>query len=41
MRPYLLWHRRYDDDRAHAWLRDLATETIHTFPEARPDRGRH
>ncbi|MEV6614021.1 LysR family transcriptional regulator [Streptomyces sp. NPDC051051] len=25
---YLLWHRRYDDDRAHAWLRDLATETV-------------
>ncbi|MFH0176502.1 LysR family transcriptional regulator [Streptomyces cacaoi] len=25
---YLLWHQRYDDDRAHAWLRDLATETI-------------
>ncbi|MET7685892.1 LysR family transcriptional regulator [Streptomyces sp. NPDC005423] len=25
---YLLWHQRYDDDRAHAWLRDLATETV-------------
>ncbi|MFE2850078.1 LysR family transcriptional regulator [Streptomyces lavendulae] len=25
---YLLWHRRYDDDRAHTWLRDLATDTI-------------
>ncbi|MEV2246127.1 LysR family transcriptional regulator [Streptomyces sp. NPDC049970] len=25
---YLLWHQRYDDDRAHTWLRDLATETI-------------
>ncbi|QLJ03004.1 LysR family transcriptional regulator [Streptomyces sp. NEAU-sy36] len=25
---YLLWHQRYDDDRAHAWLRDLATDTV-------------
>ncbi|MER5726865.1 LysR family transcriptional regulator [Streptomyces sp. NPDC002138] len=25
---YLLWHQRYDEDRAHAWLRDLATETV-------------
>ncbi|MGW3816909.1 LysR family transcriptional regulator [Streptomyces sp. NPDC005046] len=25
---YLLWHQRYDDDRAHNWLRDLAAETI-------------
>ncbi|MCX5271051.1 LysR family transcriptional regulator [Streptomyces virginiae] len=25
---YLLWHQRYDDDRAHSWLRDLATETV-------------
>jgi DNA-binding transcriptional LysR family regulator len=25
---YLLWHQRYDDDRAHTWLRDLATETV-------------
>ncbi|GGS10972.1 LysR family transcriptional regulator [Streptomyces nojiriensis] len=25
---YLLWHRRYDDDRAHTWLRDLATGTV-------------
>ncbi|MDF6017045.1 LysR family transcriptional regulator [Streptomyces sp. JH34] len=25
---YLLWHQRYDDDRAHLWLRDLATETV-------------
>ncbi|MEU0128386.1 LysR family transcriptional regulator [Streptomyces sp. NPDC006289] len=25
---YLLWHQRYDDDRAHTWLRDLATEAI-------------
>ncbi|MEU0052520.1 LysR family transcriptional regulator [Streptomyces sp. NPDC006184] len=25
---YLLWHQRHDDDRAHTWLRDLATETV-------------
>jgi DNA-binding transcriptional LysR family regulator len=25
---YLLWHQRHDDDRAHIWLRDLATETV-------------
>ncbi|MEU1377802.1 LysR family transcriptional regulator [Streptomyces triculaminicus] len=25
---YLLWHQRYDDDRAHIWLRELATETV-------------
>ncbi|MFD9270270.1 LysR substrate-binding domain-containing protein [Streptomyces goshikiensis] len=25
---YLLRHQRYDDDRAHAWLRDLALESI-------------
>ncbi|MGP3690440.1 LysR family transcriptional regulator [Streptomyces sp. IBSNAI002] len=25
---YLLWHQRYDNDRAHTWLRDLATETV-------------
>ncbi|WP_424921903.1 LysR family transcriptional regulator [Streptomyces sp. wa1] len=25
---YLLWHQRYEDDRAHIWLRDLATETV-------------
>lgn len=25
---YLLWHRRYDNDRAHTWLRDLAADTI-------------
>ncbi|MGW5736724.1 MULTISPECIES: LysR family transcriptional regulator [Streptomyces] len=30
---YLLWHQRHDDDRAHAWLRDLATETVEAlFP---------
>ncbi|MFK8906815.1 LysR family transcriptional regulator [Streptomyces sp. YS-3] len=25
---YLLWHQRYDDDLAHAWLRETAAETI-------------
>ncbi|WP_407989625.1 hypothetical protein [Kitasatospora sp. CMC57] len=25
---YLLWHQRYDEDRTHVWLRDLATETV-------------
>ncbi|MBW8802212.1 MAG: LysR family transcriptional regulator, partial [Streptomyces sp.] len=25
---YLLWHQRYDNDRAHTWLRDLATDTV-------------
>ncbi|MER6316954.1 LysR family transcriptional regulator [Streptomyces sp. NPDC001581] len=25
---YLLWHQRYDDDRAHTWLRTLAAETV-------------
>ncbi|MFF3910274.1 LysR family transcriptional regulator [Streptomyces sp. NPDC001848] len=25
---YLLWHQRYDDDRAHTWLRDQATEIV-------------
>ncbi|GLV85340.1 LysR family transcriptional regulator [Streptomyces lavendulae subsp. lavendulae] len=25
---YLLWHQRFDNDRAHRWLRDLATGTI-------------
>ncbi|WP_406110108.1 LysR family transcriptional regulator [Kitasatospora purpeofusca] len=25
---YLLWHQRYDDDRAHTWLRNLATDTV-------------
>ncbi|MET9852479.1 LysR family transcriptional regulator [Streptomyces sp. NPDC006450] len=25
---YLLWHQRYDNDRAHTWLRDLAAETV-------------
>ncbi|MER6777850.1 MULTISPECIES: LysR family transcriptional regulator [unclassified Streptomyces] len=38
---YLLWHQRYDDDRAHGWLRDVATETIRTLftpPTAGSDR---
>ncbi|WP_037919667.1 LysR family transcriptional regulator [Streptomyces xanthophaeus] len=25
---YLLWHQRYDNDRAHTWLRELASETV-------------
>ncbi|MFE6747474.1 LysR family transcriptional regulator [Kitasatospora purpeofusca] len=25
---HLLWHQRYDDDRAHTWLRNLATDTV-------------
>ncbi|WP_411104892.1 LysR family transcriptional regulator [Streptomyces sp. cmx-4-9] len=25
---YLLWHQRYDDDRAHTWLRELAAGTV-------------
>jgi DNA-binding transcriptional LysR family regulator len=25
---HLLWHQRYDNDRAHTWLREPATETI-------------
>ncbi|WP_370941960.1 LysR family transcriptional regulator [Amycolatopsis sp. cg5] len=25
---YLLWHQRYDDDRAHRWLRELAVDSI-------------
>ncbi|CAL9280244.1 LysR substrate-binding domain-containing protein [Streptomyces sp. SudanB182_2057] len=35
---YLLWHQRYDNDRAHAWLRDLATETVEALftPPAAP-----
>lgn len=38
---YLLWHQRYDDDRAHTWLRDLAAETVQALftpppPASRP-----
>ncbi|MCZ1011489.1 LysR family transcriptional regulator [Streptomyces lydicus] len=25
---YLLWHQRYEDDRAHTWLRETAAETV-------------
>ena len=25
---YLSWHQRYDTDRAHAWLRDLARTAL-------------
>ncbi|MFC6599106.1 LysR family transcriptional regulator [Kitasatospora paranensis] len=28
---YLLWHQRYDDDRAHTWLRETAAETVRTL----------
>lgn len=35
---YLLWHQRYDDDRAHTWLRDLATATVQALFAA-PDAG--
>ncbi|MFJ8043251.1 LysR family transcriptional regulator [Kitasatospora sp. NPDC096147] len=42
---YLLWHQRYEDDPAHAWLLDLATRTLQelfTTPgaEDRPHDGR-
>ncbi|AYN42043.1 LysR family transcriptional regulator [Streptomyces dangxiongensis] len=33
---YLLWHQRHDDDRAHTWLRDLATETVRALFEPPP-----
>ncbi|MFF1406149.1 LysR family transcriptional regulator [Streptomyces sp. NPDC058294] len=37
---YLLWHQRHDDDRAHTWLRDLATETVRALfaPPPAPPR---
>ncbi|CAN3985634.1 LysR substrate-binding domain-containing protein [Kitasatospora purpeofusca] len=31
---YLLWHQRYDEDRAHLWLRDLATATVRALFDA-------
>ncbi|MFJ1568613.1 type 2 periplasmic-binding domain-containing protein [Streptomyces erythrochromogenes] len=34
--PYLLWHQRYDDDRAHTWLRETAAETVRAL--FAPDR---
>ncbi|NEB39824.1 LysR family transcriptional regulator [Streptomyces sp. SID14515] len=37
---YLLWHQRYDDDRAHTWLRDLATETVQALFRAPCTGGR-
>ncbi|RSS66032.1 LysR family transcriptional regulator [Streptomyces sp. WAC06614] len=37
---YLLWHRRYDNDRAHAWLRDLATGTVQALFAAGRSRPR-
>lgn len=33
---YLLWHQRYDTDRAHTWLRELATETVRALSRHRP-----
>ncbi|MET9694745.1 LysR family transcriptional regulator [Streptomyces sp. NPDC006514] len=38
---YLLWHQRYDDDRAHTWLRDLASETVQALfaPPAAPQQS--
>lgn len=36
---YLLWHQRYDDDRAHTWLRETAAETVQALfapPTASP-----
>ncbi|MFF3216754.1 LysR substrate-binding domain-containing protein [Streptomyces sp. NPDC002886] len=41
---YLLWHQRYDDDRAHTWLRELATETVQALfapPTASPSNPPH
>ncbi|KIF03893.1 LysR family transcriptional regulator [Streptomyces sp. RSD-27] len=39
---YLLWHQRYDDDPAHTWLRDLATETVQALfaPPTAPHQPR-
>ncbi|MGO4459454.1 LysR family transcriptional regulator [Streptomyces sp. M-16] len=34
---YLLWHQRHDDDRAHTWLLDLATETVRALFAPLPD----
>jgi DNA-binding transcriptional LysR family regulator len=31
---YLCWHQRYQDDRAHAWLRGLALAALRTAPAA-------
>ncbi|MFJ7591251.1 LysR family transcriptional regulator [Streptomyces sp. NPDC097617] len=36
---YLLWHRRYDDDRAHSWLRNLAAETVQALFAPSNDLG--
>ncbi|GLW04267.1 hypothetical protein Slala05_78970 [Streptomyces lavendulae subsp. lavendulae] len=35
---YLLWHQRYDDDPAHTWLLNLATQTLQDLFAA-PDAG--
>jgi hypothetical protein len=34
---YRFWHQRYQDDRAHAWPRGLARETIRSAPAGRAD----
>ncbi|MFJ9343011.1 LysR substrate-binding domain-containing protein [Streptomyces sp. NPDC101733] len=40
---YLLWHQRYDDDRAHAWLRETAAETAGALfePPTAPSTAPH
>ncbi len=37
---YLLWHRRYDEDRAHTWLRETAAGTVRALfaPPALPQQ---
>ncbi|MFJ5228897.1 LysR family transcriptional regulator [Kitasatospora sp. NPDC088391] len=37
---HLLWHQRYDEDLAHAWLRDLATATVRDLFAPPPAPGR-
>jgi DNA-binding transcriptional LysR family regulator len=34
------WHERFDDDPAHAWLRQLVKKTAHGFGRAEPPRKR-
>ncbi|MFE9726797.1 LysR family transcriptional regulator [Streptomyces sp. NPDC005794] len=38
---YLLWHQRHDDDRAHTWLRDLATEAVQALFAPPTDSPQH
>ncbi|MCX5410272.1 LysR family transcriptional regulator [Streptomyces sp. NBC_00335] len=37
---YLLWHQRYDNDRAHTWLRETAAETVQALftPPTTPEQ---